>query len=215
MTPTTALRPARRTAADTRARWSALVSGAAGVVANVLLVLFFALAAPFSAEPSALSWLGPANDWVMVPQFLALVPVALAVGRRLPARRSMVAVTAVGGTAMAATAVAQLLLVTGLLAFDIEVVLVVAAMLLIYLWLIAVSLAGHRSATLPRPVTRIGLLLGTSVPAGAALVAAGLLVPEPARWALFVPGLAIGGAGWLALPVVPLLIARHVLKEER
>ena len=73
---------------------------------------------------------------------------------------------------------------------------------------------GHRTGLLPRPVTRAGVLLGTSLPAGAALVAAGLLVPAPARWALWAPGIALGAAGWLALPVFPLLVARFVLRKE-
>ena len=204
--------PFRRTAPGVRR--AALVSGATGIAANVLLALFFALADPFSGSPNAASWLGPADDWLMVPQFAALIPVALALGRRLPDTGWVRALTVAGAVAMAVIVLAQLALVLGLLAFEVQVGVVVGAIVLLYLWLLGASLAGHRTGLLPRPVTRAGLLLGTSLPAGAALVAAGLLVPDPARWALWAPGLVLGGAGWLALPVFPLLVARFVLRKE-
>jgi hypothetical protein len=212
---TTTAPPPIRTAADRRARSAALVSGATGLAANAFLVLFYVLAEPFSENPNGAGWLGTASDWLEVPQFLALVPVVLALGRRLPRTRWLRGVTVAGAVAMAATATAQLLLVLGLLRFEVQIVVVVAALVVGYLWLLAVSLAGHRTATLPRPLTRAGLLVGPSLPVGMAVVAASLLAPGPARTALLVAGLAIGGAGWLALPVVPLLVARFVLPKER
>jgi hypothetical protein len=210
---TTTTAPFRRTTA--RGRTAALISGVTGIAANVLLALFFALAEPFSGSTNAASWLGPVNDWLMLPQFAALVPVALALGRRLPATRWVRALTAAGVLAMAAIVLAQLALVLGLVAFDVQMGVVVGAIVVLFLWLLGVSLVGHRTGLLPRPVTRTGVLLGTSLPVGAALVAAGLLVPSPARWALWAPGFAIGGAGWLALPVLPLLVARFVLRKEQ
>jgi hypothetical protein len=206
--------PFRRAAADTPVRWAALISGTTGIAANVLLVLFFALAEPFSGSANGAAWLGAANDWLMVPQFLALLPVAAAIGRRLPATGSVRTLTAAGAAAMAVIALAQLALVLGTLAFDPQVRVVVAAQLVLYVWLLGTNLVGHRTGRLPRAVTRAGVLLGTSALAGAALAGAGLLVPELARPPLLVAGLAIGGAGWLALPVFPLLVARHVLRKE-
>ena len=115
---TTAVAPFRGSTADTRARVAAWVSGATGIAANVLLALFFALAEPFSDAPNGAAWLGSANDWLMVPQFLALIPVATAIGRRLPATRWARALTVAGVAAMAAIVLAQLALVLGLLTFD-------------------------------------------------------------------------------------------------
>jgi hypothetical protein len=203
-----------RIAADARARRAALLSGATGLAANVSLVLFYVFAEPFSATQNGAGWLGTASDWLEVPQFAALIPVAVAIGRRLPATWWVRALTVVGAAAMAVIVLAQMALVLGLLDFDVQVGVVVGAILALYLWLLGASLVGHRTGLLPRPVTRTGVLLGTSLPVGAALVAAGLLVPAPVRWALWAPGFAIGEAGWLALPVLPLLVARFVLRKE-
>jgi hypothetical protein len=213
MTPTTTAPPGR-TAADARARAAALVSGATGIAANVFLVLFYALAAPFDGNGTGAGWLGSVSDWLEVPQFLALVPVVTALGRRLPRTSSLRVVTVAGAAAMATTAGAQLLLVLGLVRFEVQIVLVVTALALGYLWLLAISLAGHRTATLPRPLTLAGLLIGPSLMVGLVLAAAALVAPGPARPALLAAGIAIGAAGWLALPVIPLLVARFVVPKE-
>src|SRR3954452_2130774 len=115
--PTTA--PPGRTAADARARAAALVSGATGIAANAFLGLFYALAAPFSGNGSGAGWLGTVSDWLEVAQFLALVPVVTALGRRVAASRPLRVVTVAGAAAMATTAAAQLLLVAGLLRFEV------------------------------------------------------------------------------------------------
>ena len=49
----------------------AAISGAAGLVSGVCLILFFGLARPFSGEPSPWSWLGPANDLTSAVQAAA------------------------------------------------------------------------------------------------------------------------------------------------
>jgi hypothetical protein len=58
-------------------RW-AVVSGVAGLVANVLLILFFVVSGPWTSAGD-LDWLGTANDVTVVVQFAALVPVALGI----------------------------------------------------------------------------------------------------------------------------------------
>src|SRR3954452_7306089 len=100
--PTTA--PPGRTAADARARAAALVSGATGIAANAFLVLFYALAAPFSGNGSGAGWLSTVSDWLEVPQFLALVPVVTALGRRLPRTRSLRGGTVARAAALGTTA---------------------------------------------------------------------------------------------------------------
>ena len=199
----------------------ALATGIAGLVANVLLVLFFLLAEPFGVSgPLAdqarrdYSWLGPANDLVIVVQFLTFIPVALALRRWLPRTRPVRAATSAAVGAMITIAILQLLLVVGALDFDVQVLLVVVAFLPVYGWVLTVSSTGHRHGTLPRPVTRFGLLLGASYPVGLLIATAGLiLVGSATQFTYLLPGSVIAAIGWLGLPVWPLLAARLVFTK--
>src|SRR4051794_37655757 len=97
--------------ADARVRRWAVVSGWTGVVANALLIVFFSLSEPFSAQPNGLAWTGTVNDWLVAVQFAALLPVVAAVGRRLPATRGLRVLTAAALLATGGTVALQLLLV--------------------------------------------------------------------------------------------------------
>jgi hypothetical protein len=192
-------------------RW-ALTSGIAGLVANALLALFYLLARPFSDVQNSFGWLGTANDWVIPVQFLAMIPVALSLRRWLPPSRFVLISTAIAIAAMIAVAALQLSLVAGVVDFDVEVVLVVAAFLVVYAWVLVVSSVGHRDGTLPRSVTRFGLLLGASFPVALLITAAGYLVGRgfghPLAFAI--PGTVLGAISWLAFPAWPLVLARMV-----
>jgi hypothetical protein len=186
----------------------AWISGIAGLLANLLLVFFFLLARPFSDVQNSFGWLGTVNDAVLVVQFLAMIPVALALRRWLPRTRSVRVATAMAVSAMVAVAVLQILLIAGALDFDVQVFLVVAAFLFVYAWVFIVSSIGHRSGTLPRSVTRFGLLLGASFPLGLLIFTAGLLgwgSPAQLAW--------LAAAAWLALPIWPLVLARLVFNK--
>jgi hypothetical protein len=193
----------------------ALVSGVAGVVANVLLVAFFVLALGLGLPQYG--WLGTVNDAVIMVQFLTLVPVALVLLGWLPPRRAVRLATVAAVVGMVLIAVLQLLLIVRVLTFDVQVLMVVIAFLPVYGWVLTISSVGHRSGTLPRPVTRFGLLLGVSFPVGLLIFVAGL----PFGWGsvaqlLFaVAGGVLGGLSWLALPVWPLLLARLVFTRPR
>ena len=193
----------------------ALTTCITGLAANVLLVLFFLLAQPFGAIRQDFMWLGTANDWFIVVQFLTLIPVALAVRNGQPANRAVRLTTTAAVIAMVGIAVLQLLLIADVLDFGIQVGLIVALFLVIYAWVLVVSSTGHRHGTLPRPVTRFGLLLGVSFPVGLLIAAAGLPFGwgTTAQLAFGVPGIVIGSAAWLSLPAWPLLLARFVLNR--
>ncbi len=202
--------PSRRRSAGA-APW-ALATAVSGAVANLLLVLFFLLARPFRDVPNEFTWLGTANDIAVVVQFATAVPVTLALRHRLPGTRPVRVATAAAVVGMAAVVVLQLLLIAGVLDFDLQVLLVSAAFLAVYAWVLTASSAAHRAGTLPKPVTRLGLLVGASYPLGVVIVAPGLLFPwgSLAQLAFAVPGIVFGSLGWLALPVWPWLLARLV-----
>lgn len=210
--PRTAQPPVHWTRPDPAAAW-AVATGATGVLANVLLVLFFALAQPWRDSSSPWAWLGPANDVVIVAQYLAFLPVPVALRDRLPDTRAVRAATAAALVAMVAVVVLQLLLIVGVLSFETQVTYVVAAFLVVFLWVLAVSRTAYRTAALPRRIARAGLLIGSAFPLGVVVAAIALLAPDgsPARYVGLGVGGALGGASWLALPVWPLLLASRVL----
>jgi hypothetical protein len=196
-------------------RWP-LTSGITGLLADVLLVVD-QLTENVGDVRQYFTWLPAAVACVMVVQFLTLIPVALALRGWLPPTRSVRLATATAIGAMLAVATVQVLSLTGVLEFDVWVVLVMAMFLLVSTWVLTVSSTGHRRGTLPRSVTRFGLLLGTSYPVGLLIAVGGLLFPSgsAAQLAFVVPGLIIAAPGWLALPVWPLVLARRVFSKPR
>lgn len=203
------------------ARWpfrTALACGIVGLLANVLLVGFFALDYPASGEESG-SWLGFANDVVGTIEFALFLPVIIAVARLLPTSRGTTVMTGIGLVATAGLVLVSIALVIGAMSFEVQVRYVMGFLVVLYGWLLMVSSVGHRANALPRSVTRLGLLLGVSWPAALLLVLAGLLLGGVDLGAfqlglpgalLIVPALVLGLLNWLALPVWPLLLAASV-----
>src|SRR3954447_13500847 len=111
-------------------RWAAL-SGIAGLAGNALLILFFALARPWTAAATGYEWLGPANDALVVVQFAALVPVAMAVHARRGRGRGA---PAAGVAAVAGGVVLQLALRAGAVAWGGRVVGVVTCLVVTFCW---------------------------------------------------------------------------------
>ncbi len=196
-------------------RW-ALVSGVTGVIANVALILFFALAQPWGAANPQFMWLGTANDAIIVVQFAAFIPVALALLDRLPAGRTVQLATAAAVAAMGAVMTLQLLLIAGLLSFEVQVYPVTAAFAVVFGWVLTTSRTGYRTGALPRRAARIGLFLGSSLPVGLFVAAVGLLIPDgvAARYIPIALGVVVAASGWLALPLWPLVLARFVFRKE-
>jgi hypothetical protein len=185
----------------TARKW-ALAAGVAGVAADVLLVLFFAIDQPWRPGSHGTGWLGPANDVLVAAQFAALVPVALALRRGV----------ALGVPAMASVVVLQLLLIAGVLPFEVQVYFVTAGIAAVIGWVLAVS----RRAGLPRPAARFGTGLAVAWFSGLALVAASLSLPPEPRWVVLGLGVVVGLAGFLGFGVWPLWLFKLGLsKEER
>jgi deazaflavin-dependent oxidoreductase (nitroreductase family) len=195
------------------AAW-ALVSGVAGLCSGMFLILFFAIARPFSGQPSAWSWLGPANDLTSALQAASLVPVALALRDLMPdehVRRW----TVIGVVAMGAAAVLPVLLVAGVLPFAVQAPLVTLFIAVMYCWLYAVSRAGNRSGVVPKAVARVGM--GTSLALAAAGVVGALSLLPPARSPAQYAGFALAAVpavlAWLGFPAWTLLMRPILLGQ--
>ncbi|HTJ39524.1 MAG TPA: hypothetical protein VL738_40380 [Dactylosporangium sp.] len=183
-------------------RWWALASGVIGLVADLLLVAFYAVAQPWTDTPHE-TWLGTANDYLVIAQFAALLPVAAGLGRLLPPTRRVRVWTALGTAACAAVVVLQVLLVTGALSFDVQVGLVSAGSVISMLWAGAIS---NGPAFAP-PVRRLGRILLAGVPVALLAFLAGTIVTVAGGidWG-WVAGGAVGAILWFLLPLWAVLL---------
>lgn len=187
-------------------RQFALFSGVVGVAAGVCFVMLYALAHPWTGVQNRWAWTGPANDWLGALYFLALGPVALGLRSRMPSSRTLTVASIAVVLVTCAAAVIQTI-ETNLIAGTVTTYV-------IFIWILIVSLLGHRTRSLPRTVTRPGLLIGGALPVGVLLILPGLVTPDPVRWCFIAPGVAIGVIAFLCIPIFPLLLAKHVLKEQ-
>jgi hypothetical protein len=195
-----------RTARVPAAGWP-LASGAVGVAAAVLLLLFYVFQQPWR-DGGTPGWFGKANDYLTIVQFAALIPVAYGLGRRLVGDRRARRWTRVGLGACVGVVVLQVLLVTGALDFAVQGPLVGVCSVVILCWVGGVSAAGERTHMLPRWLTRFGRLVSLGVPVtlGTFLLGALLTWAADVSWG-WAAGVAPGLALWLLLPVWTLLLA--------
>ena len=179
---------------DERSRRFASAAGAVGVLANLLLIGFYAL--ELGREPVAGVSLGWLNDLTGAVGTALMIPVALAFG---PAW-----LRALGITAMAVATLGGLLLVFGVLTFEQQLPIVLAAFVALSLWMLltARQLTGARR--------RLGVLAAAGVLVGMPVVGLGLLYPSMSwpQLALFGAGALVALPAWLAMPVWFLLLAR-------
>jgi hypothetical protein len=150
-----------------------------------------------------------ANGVVLVVLFLATIPVALALLRWLPRTRSVWVATAMALGAMLAVAVVQLLLIPGVLDFDVAGPAAGGG--------IPARVRVGVRRQLDRPLRRhsaaighaFGLLLGVSFPVGLLIMTSGLHPgfgsPDQLAW--------FGAVGWLAFLAWPHVLARPGLQQ--
>ena len=190
------------------ARAFAWVSGVVGFLAGAFLLGFFALGSD-AVRLAGLS-LGHLNDILGAVQFAALAPVVWALGRRLPATRTVRIATVLALVATLAFVVLSMLLVAGAWEFSQQIGPVIVTIIAIYGWLLAVNLVGHRTRALPRAVTRTGVLFAVALLTGLVLAGAGYVLPGVVGQGVTWLGYGLGVVGWLGLPLYVLLLALRV-----
>ncbi len=197
----------------------AYAAGATGILANLFLIALYVALGLQAGGPGAQTSLGPAGDLLgsasdLVGSLSAafMIPVALALGRRLPRRRAARFTQAAGLTAMALLTVGGPLLVLGALSFEVETPIAMAAWIVLCLWLLLVNRRLRLSEALPIRVSRFGEALGVGLLAGYAIVGLGLLLPWMSwpQLVVFGVGFLIGLPAYLGMPVWFVLLGRHL-----
>jgi len=166
-------------------RWSALVSGVTGLVADLFLVVFYILYFGFGTG----AFFGTANDALIVVQYAALLPVIRALG---PGGWTRVGLVAAG-----AVIVLQVALLAGL-PFEIQVGPVSLGTVATMCWAGGIS----RTARVPAALARLGRLLLVALPFAAAAFGVGFAVTAVSgvSWAWIAGGLP-GVVLWVLFPV--------------
>ena len=181
-------------------RW-ALVSGVLGVVANVLLLAFYLLSQPWQPGDRPYGWVGTVNDVFVAAQYAALIPVAIGL-RGAMQRHRLQWVNWLGIAAMALIVVLQVLLVGGLMRFNVEIFPVSAGIVVTFGWVAAVIRIGTREGALSGRLATVSTGLVVAFVAGLALVGLSLILPQKSvpGYAAFGIGGAFGLLAWLGFP---------------
>ncbi|MGS0684059.1 hypothetical protein ACVBEQ_02685 [Nakamurella sp. GG22] len=191
----------------------AVISGVSGIVANVSLAGFFAMAAPWSDTPSRWAWLGPVNDVTGAISMAALIPVAIHLRRTVPPSELLRLLSGGAVAGMGALAVVAPLMLSGVVSLTAQFAVAGVALPVIFGWLVVVNRAGRRAGVLPDTVAVFGRTVGAAALVGTALAAAGALAPAAStvQQVLLAAAAVIGLPAYLAFPVWPILLARRVL----
>jgi hypothetical protein len=187
----------------------AYAAGATGILANLFLIAFFALQA---SHPEDGTSLGSANDLLGSLASAFMIPVTLALSAWLPDRRLSRSTQVVGLSAMLLLTVGGPLLVLGVLAFKVQAPIMVAAWMVLCLWLFLVNRWLCLSGVLRPRVARLGEFLGAGTLSGGAVVGLGLLLPWMSwpQMIFFGVGGLLGVVGMLGIPIWFVLFGRHL-----
>ena len=198
----------------------AYAAGATGILANLFLIaLYVAIGLQAGGPKAQTPSLGPvgelsgsASDLVGSLSAAFMIPVALALGGRLPQRRGARLMQAAGLAAMALLAIGGPLLVLGVLSFEVQTPIAMAAWIILCVWLLLLNRWLRLSDALPVRVARLGEALGAGLLAGYVIVGLGLLLPWMSwpQLAVFGVGVLIGLPAYLGIPVWFVLLGRHL-----
>ncbi len=217
--------PAGRAVSISSARgtaYFAYAAGVTGILANLCLIALYVLLGLQGGSPeggtvlgSAFHVAGSASDLLGSLATAFMIPVALFLGGRLPRRRAARLTQTAGLTAMTLLTIGGPLLVLGVLAFDVQTPIAIAAWIILGVWLLLVNRWLRLSDTLPCRSVRFGEFVGAGFLAGYIIVGLGLLLPWMSwpQLVVFGVGVLVGLPAYLGIPVWFVLLGRHLGKS--
>jgi hypothetical protein len=197
----------------------AYAAGTTGILANLCLIAMYALLGLQGGKPEDITSLGSvfhaagaASDVLGSLSTAFMIPVALFLGKRLPQRRSARFVRAAGLVSLALLSIGGPLLVLGVLSFEGETPISMAALNVLGVWLLLVNRWLRWSDALPYRVVRFGELVGAGFLAGYAVVGCGFLLPWMSwpQLVVFGVGVLIGLPSYFGIPLWFVLLGRHL-----
>jgi hypothetical protein len=197
----------------------AYAAGATGILANLFLIALYVLLGLQGGSPeggtslgAAFHVAGSASDLLGSLATAFMIPAALFLGGRLPQRRTARLTQVAGLTAMALLSVGGPLLVLGVLSFEVQTPIAIAAWIILSLWLLLVNRWLRLSDALPYRVVRFGEFAGAGFLAGYVIVGLGFLLPWMSwpQLVVFGVGVLVGLPAYLGIPVWFLLLGRHL-----
>ena len=197
----------------------AYAAGATGILANLFLIALYVLLGLQGGSPegetllgSAFHVAGSASDLLGSLATAFMIPVALFLGGRLPQRRTARLTQVAGLTAMVLLSIGGPLLVLGVLAFDVQTPIAIAAWIILSLWLLLIKRWLRLSDALPYGLVRFGEMVGAGFLAGYVIVGLGLLLPWMSwpQLVVFGVGVLVGLPAYLGIPVWFVLLGRHL-----
>jgi hypothetical protein len=140
------------------------VSAGLAIIGAIALLLFYGLEAPqvFATGSSSPQVFGPLSDYAGLFQYLAMLPLAVALYQLAPARKQRQSWVAaiLGLTGLLTAALAQFLLVAHIIDFTVNLPIILVGMVFIGVWLVAANRLVRASGALSRRLTLLGMFTG-------------------------------------------------------
>ena len=124
------------------AAWCAYASGVVSIFGIAFLIAFVILGDP----------MGRLNDIAVIVQYALMLPIAIALHQILRPHNPGLSLTAllIGIPGMLAVIILQILLVSGVMPFSVQIVPVVISFLVVLAWFIIVGILGRSTEKLPK-----------------------------------------------------------------
>lgn len=151
------------------AGWSAYVSAGIAIIGAIALLLFYGLEAPqvLATGSNSQQVFGPLSDYAGLFQYLAMLPLTVALYQLAPARKQRQSWVAaiLGLTGLLTAALAQFLLVAHIIDVTVNLPIILVGIVFIGLWLVAANRLARASGALSQRLTLLGTFTGAMLAA--------------------------------------------------